>query len=254
LDNNQALIPFKFQEHDIRVVMRDGAPWWVASDACKALALNTSNIKQFLDRLDADEKDRYGIPTPGGVQSTWIVNEPGLYTLILRSDKPEAKEFKRWITHDVIPSIRTTGAYSVNQPPLQGGVEDYVRNVLPVPGREHIQALRHLVRTAEQYTQAVNRLLDPNTSDTVVGSGAQLPAPKSEVDKNAPDYVQAQIVKHLRKHGPLTFNTLRHSYMKRYDAMTVRANLVALIQQGKVYEFDTSQATKYTLVALAKGA
>ena len=93
----------------VRTLTKDGEPWFVASDVCKALEI--SDVHVSLRRLDDDEKDGCLIPTPGGEQQMSIVNEPGLYSLVLGSRKPEAKAFKRWITHEVIPQIRKTGAY-----------------------------------------------------------------------------------------------------------------------------------------------
>lgn len=96
----------------IRTVTRDGEPWFVAVDVCRALEL--SDTHKAVARLDDDEKGRNSIPTPGGLQDVTIVNEPGLYTLVLGSRKPEAKAFKRWITHEVLPSIRKTGVYAAD--------------------------------------------------------------------------------------------------------------------------------------------
>lgn len=96
----------------VRAIMKDGEPWFVAADVCKALEVG--NPSQALTRLDDDEKFTTIISNEGaasGVSSLAFVNEPGLYTLVLGSRKPEAKSFKRWVTHDVIPSIRKTGAY-----------------------------------------------------------------------------------------------------------------------------------------------
>lgn len=95
----------------VRVVECNGEPWFVASDVCRALGIDRTQTR----RLDEDEKGVYSAQTPGGQQEIGIVNEPGLYTLVLGSRKPEAKAFKRWITHEVIPSIRKTGSYSVPQ-------------------------------------------------------------------------------------------------------------------------------------------
>lgn len=95
----------------IRVVEQDGEPWFVAADVCRALDL--SDTSKSLERLDEDEKGTSLIRTLGGEQQMSIVNEPGLYSLVLGSRKPEAKAFKRWITHEVLPSIRQTGGYSL---------------------------------------------------------------------------------------------------------------------------------------------
>lgn len=97
----------------IRTVMQNDEPWFVAADVCKAL--DHSNSRMALERLDEDEKGVSLIYTLGGDQEMSIVNEPGLYALVLGSRKPEAKVFKRWITHEVIPSIRKHGAYMTPQ-------------------------------------------------------------------------------------------------------------------------------------------
>jgi len=88
---------------------KSGEPWFVARDICFALGLDHTALR----KLDEDEKGRDSIPTPGGVQSTNVVSEAGFYTLVMASKKPEAKAFKRWVTHEVLPSIRRTGGYIV---------------------------------------------------------------------------------------------------------------------------------------------
>lgn len=91
---------------EVRTVMVSGEPWFVVVDVCKALEL--SNPTVAVSRLDEDERSKFNLGRQG--EGT-IVNEAGLYSLILGSRKPEAKAFKRWITHDVIPAIRKTGGY-----------------------------------------------------------------------------------------------------------------------------------------------
>ena len=101
----------------VRTTVIDNEPWFVAADACKALDL--SNPSDTLKRLDDDDRMILSLTEGhsgkrGGAQMVNIVNEPGLYTLVLRSRKPQAKAFKRWITHEVIPSIRKYGAYATS--------------------------------------------------------------------------------------------------------------------------------------------
>lgn len=100
---------FNFKENQVRTVVKDGEPWFVVKDVCDVLDI--TNNRDALGRVDDDERGVVSTDTPGGVQKLQAVNEYGLYSLILGSRKPEAKEFKRWITHDVIPSIRKHGAY-----------------------------------------------------------------------------------------------------------------------------------------------
>lgn len=95
----------------VRILEKDNELWFVAKDVCDCLEIK--NTTDALKRLDNDERSRFNLGRQG---ETNIVNEYGLYNLVLSSRKPEAKEFKRWITHDVIPQIRKTGAYNMNIP------------------------------------------------------------------------------------------------------------------------------------------
>lgn len=97
---------FNFNENQVRTVLINNEPWFVAKDVCEILEI--TNPTMALQRLDNDERAKFNLGRQG---ETNIVNEPGLYTLILGSRKPEAKQFKRWITHEVIPAIRKHGAY-----------------------------------------------------------------------------------------------------------------------------------------------
>ena len=125
MDNLQI---FNYGEIPVRTLLLDGEPWWVLGDVCRVLDLGSPH--KVADRLDPDEKGRNTIPTPGGNQNMAVINEPGLYKVILQSRKPEAKAFTRWVTHEVLPAIRKTGAYSMTTPPPTGQraltVDDYL--------------------------------------------------------------------------------------------------------------------------------
>lgn len=104
------IIPFNYNSNQVRVIIKDEEPWWVLKDVCDILGL--SNPSVVAERLDEDERAKFDLGRQG---ETTIINEPGLYSVILRSNKPEAKLFKRWVTHEVLPQIRKTGAYAINQ-------------------------------------------------------------------------------------------------------------------------------------------
>lgn len=115
-----APLSFSFDKSfSVRVVMRDGDPWFVAADVLAALSLD----RKALERLDADEKGVSSIHTLGGDQDMTIINESGLYSLILGSRKPEAKKFKKWVTSEVLPSIRKTGSYQIPNPEIPQAME-----------------------------------------------------------------------------------------------------------------------------------
>ena len=107
--NTAQVIPFKFDSSEVRTMLIDDQPWFVAADVCQALAVR--NNRDALSRLDEDEKGVATTDTLGGSQAVGIINESGLYSLILTSRKPEAKRFKKWVTAEVLPAIRRTGQY-----------------------------------------------------------------------------------------------------------------------------------------------
>lgn len=123
---------FNYQDQQVRTVVKDGEPWFVAKDVCDVLGI--TDARKSVNLLDEDERNSVPVTDSlGRNQETFIINEPGLYSLILRSRKPEAKQFKRWITHEVIPTIRKTGSYQMEQPKtplevLQGTINQLVEH------------------------------------------------------------------------------------------------------------------------------
>ncbi|MFT0803195.1 Bro-N domain-containing protein [Bacillus swezeyi] len=101
---NQFEKVFDFNGSNIRVIIRNGESWFIAKDICEILGFRMASDMTRV--LDGDEKDTHTVRTLGGNQKTTIINEPGVYSAIMRSRKPEAKQFKRWVTHEVLPSIR----------------------------------------------------------------------------------------------------------------------------------------------------
>lgn len=97
---------FNYNDQEIRTIEKDGVVWWVLADVCRVLGLK--NPSMIADRLDDDERAKFDLGRQG---ITNTINESGLYSVILRSDKKEAIPFRRWVTHEVLPSIRKHGAY-----------------------------------------------------------------------------------------------------------------------------------------------
>lgn len=110
--NNDIQI-FNYNDREVRTVQKDGEPWFVLKDVCAILGIGNSRMAS--DRLDTDEKGVSQIDTLGGKQEMTVINESGLYNVILRSDKPEAKPFRKWVTSEVLPSIRKHGAYMTQE-------------------------------------------------------------------------------------------------------------------------------------------
>jgi prophage antirepressor-like protein len=106
-------VEFKFEHHIVRTVHVDDEVRFVATDVCEALGIKDAS--DAVARLDQDEKGAVKTPTLGGPQEMNVVNEFGLYRLILRSNKPKAKAFQRWLIHDVLPIILKTGRYEAGQ-------------------------------------------------------------------------------------------------------------------------------------------
>jgi prophage antirepressor-like protein len=105
-----SVIPFSFNSNEVRTIVKDDAVWFVASDIAKAL--DYAVAKDLVRMLDEDERGGHIVPTPSGDQEMTIINESGLYHALIKSRKPEAKPFRKWVTGEVLPTIRKTGTYS----------------------------------------------------------------------------------------------------------------------------------------------
>lgn len=143
---------FSYGEQQVRAVFVDDEPWWVLADVCMVLGLTTPS--KVAARLDSDEKMTLNQAHShsgqrGGAQRMIAVNESGLYAVILRSDKPGAKAFKRWVTHEVLPSIRKTGAYAAPAQPPMNTVPVAEPVVPELPADVRLKRAELLIRTAE---------------------------------------------------------------------------------------------------------
>lgn len=154
---------FQFGDQKVRVIDRDGEPWWVARDVCDVLEISRTN--DALSGLDDDEKGADTIRTPGGDQSMAVINESGLYSLIMRSRKPEAKAFRRWVTHEVLPAIRRTGRYEsvpVNIELTINALAEMAHNEHVVPGAARILAHKRWRNSRKGIEAFVQLTLDVN--------------------------------------------------------------------------------------------
>ncbi len=168
---SNALQLFSFEEQNIRVVIVGGNPWWVAKDVCDILGI--VNSRQAISALDEDEKGVHTVDTLGGKQKMSCVTESGLYHLVFISRKPEAKAFRRWVTEEVIPSIRKTGSYSISQQPPQQYVNaDFVLRLRLNAGRvpyDHWTVLEQIDKESHHSGLGLVQLIDKARPDISVG-------------------------------------------------------------------------------------
>ena len=171
---SSALKLFENPQFRVRVIMRCADPWFVAKDACDCLGV--ANSRDAVSRLDDDEKDVGKADTLGGSQDMMLISESGLYTLIMRSNKPEAKVFRKWVTSEVLPSIRKTGSYSVEQTTLA------IPKTLP-------EALRAYADEVERREAAERRAI---TAEVELTSEKEAHEKDNEDFRNGLDIINAQ--------------------------------------------------------------
>ena len=160
----------------VRTVEIDGEPWFVGKDVAEALGYK--NTKDALDKhVDAEDKGVSKMDTPGGKQEVTIINESGLYSLILSSKLPGAKEFKRWVTSEVIPSIRKTGGYTLKPKPMT----EYQQMLADTRRRNaRVQSARILTQLAKQYKGSTyEQVLNAHATKELTGEFL-LPLPELE--------------------------------------------------------------------------
>lgn len=174
---------------NVRVFLEDNEPWFVAKDVCDCLDL--SNSRKALSRLEDDEKGVTLSDTPGGKQEMATVNEYGLYSLVMSSRKPEAKEFKRWVTHEVLPSIRKYGSYNMNIPrTLPDALKLYANEI---EAHNRTKALVEEQKPKVLFADAVNA----SHTSILVGDLAKL------LRQNGLDIGQNRLFERLRQEGYL---------------------------------------------------
>ncbi len=144
------IIPFDYSGQQVRTLTDlDGNTWFVAADVCAVLGLN--HVNKATQGLDGDERNTVPYTDSSGrSQQMVIVSEPGLYTLLVRSRRPEAKPFRRWVTHEVLPALRRTGSYSVEQRTAEAA---------PVPAADPLDVLAAMVAELRTNRETANRAL-----------------------------------------------------------------------------------------------
>lgn len=171
---------------NVRIILQDNEPWFVAADVCKCL--EHTNTTMALQRLDDDERSKLNLGRQG---ETNVVNEYGLYSLVMSSRKPEAKEFKRWVTHEVLPSIRKYGSYNMNIPrTLPDALKLYANEI---EAHNKTKALVEEQKPKVLFADAVNA----SHTSILVGDLAKL------LRQNGLDIGQNRLFERLRQEGYL---------------------------------------------------
>ncbi len=140
---------FNFEAQEIKTIEIDNQIWFIARNICDILDIHDSG--QAIERIDEDEKLTRKLYVSGQERNVYLINESGLYTLILRSNKPEAKKFKKWITKEVLPSIRKTGSYSI-------------QNTLPTMNADFLLEIATKMKTLEEKTEKQEILIEKHIS------------------------------------------------------------------------------------------
>jgi prophage antirepressor-like protein len=215
-----------YKDNPVRIVEKDGEPWFVAKDVCSVLGIR--NNRDALATLAVDERDDVGITDAiGRKQETTIVSEPGLYRLVFKSRKKEAESFKRWVCHEVLPAIRKTGAY------LAPGITiEQIQNVLAtiVEQLQKVIQINNIQRQQLEYAQQ----FIPNTEygstspingqrRTTIRRGANVAGKGRLIEKRNPDEIGYQL-----------------DLFDDYQPMIIVANAVNLITNSNVKQLGTA--------------
>lgn len=207
MKKDNALQVFNFEEKQVRVVPKDGQPWWVAKDVCDVLEL--SDVSMSVSRLDDDEKGTSKVCTPGGMQDMSVINESGLYALIIRSNKPEAKKFRKWVMSEVLPSIRRTGGYRA--PGKDAKDETALKRAEAMLNNSRVRVAKCIRETIRDFADSLSpqsrQAIAAYISDAVTGQPGLIPLPVVEKSYTASEIglaygVSANMVGRLaNKHG-----------------------------------------------------
>jgi anti-repressor protein len=234
---------FNYQTKEVRTVIKNGEPWFVAKDVCEIL--EHSNSRVAISRLEEDEKGVSKVYTLGGEQELTVINEFGLYSLVLTSNKPEAKQFKRWITHEVIPSIRQHGTYMT---------PDFVESALSNPDTM-ITFLQKYKEEQQKRVEAENQIeaqkpkvvfadaVSISKTSILIGDLAKL------IKQNGYEIGQKRLFKWLRENGYLM------QYGESYNMPTQKSMQLGLfeVKEGTVINPDDSVRITKTTKVTGKG-
>lgn len=180
MENNKLAVFSNPDFGEVRTMEINGEPWFVLKDICTVLEMGSNRAGEVVKRLEEDEYDSIGVTDSlGRAQSAYIINESGLYSVILRSDKPQAKPFRKWVTSEVLPSIRKTGAYDIRKDSRELDIEEKKADAMLEDAK---------IRKAELLMKMSELNISPQASQALVSCASEVLTgikciPLPEVDK-----------------------------------------------------------------------
>lgn len=235
---NQEVIRFNFNDNEVRTITHDNEVWFVAADVAKILGYSATSA--MTRSLEEDERGVHNLHTLGGEQEFSTVSEAGLYSAILRSRVPEAKQFRRWVTHEVLPSIRKHGGYVAGQE--QMSPEEMVLASIKfleskvAEQQAQLQAQAPKVLFADTVTASENSILIGTLAKFLAGKGVNIG--------------QNRLFKWMREHGFLC-----KAAGERYNKPTAKAMNLGLFEVNESFILSSKGEMKpvFTTKVTGKG-
>jgi prophage antirepressor-like protein len=231
------LIAFNYKQMgSVRTAIVDGDPWFCLKDVCDVLLIN--NSRMVSSRLDDDQKGVIQTDTIGGEQNLVYVNESGLYDVILRSDKPEAKPFRKWVTGEVLPSIRKTGSYTVAPEPEKPSLSVYdMISLMAQETQERLKAvegeINQLKRSKQQAETRLNLLPPANVE-------AKQKTTRAMILERVATYSRATLLNYEEIHRKLHSEFLYRYHInlkKRFNPEIHKSKLDVVAELGMLEEY-----------------
>lgn len=234
---NEMMKAFEFAGNNVRTVLKNDEVWFIAKDVCDVLEI--IKYRDAVSRLDDEERGSVLVDTLGGRQETTAINESGLYSLIFKSRKPEAKQFKRWVTHEVIPAIRKHGGYLTPQKVEEALINPDTIIMLATQLKEE-RAKRELDKPKVLFAEA----METSKQTILIGELAKL------LKQNGVDIGQKRLFAWMREKGYLI-----RKHGDEYNNPTQRAMDLGLfeIKKRTILNNDGSVRVTKTTTVTGKG-
>ena len=235
----------------VRTVVRNGETWWILKDICRVLEMKANSAGEVVKRLDKDEYDSIGLTDSlGRKQKAYVVSESGLYSILVRSDKPKAKPFRKWITTEVLPTIRRTGGYVGNE-------EMFIENYLPFLDEPYrnlfrlqmmaINKLNERIRHDQPLVEFANQVAN---TDNLIDMNAMA---KLAADKNF-NIGRTRLFRWLKEMGVLMSNNLPYQRYIDRRYFVVKESVFEVEGMKKTYRqtFVTGKGQLFIIGLLKK--